>query len=78
MKTAVSIPDGVCRIAEKFAKQHRMSRSELFAKAVEEYVCSHSKDGLVAAINRVCDRVETKLDQGTKALRDASLPGDEW
>ena len=78
MQSAVSIPDGIFRVAEQFAKQHDMSPSELCARAVEEYLQNHREDGLTDAINRVCDQVDTRLDAGTRELRDASLPEDEW
>ena len=63
-------------MAEQFAKEHDMSPSEFFAVAAEEYLHKHSKRALLEAINRVCERVDTRLDAGTKALRDASLPED--
>ena len=40
MKTAISIPDAIFQEAERVAKRRGMSRSELYAKAVDEYVKS--------------------------------------
>src|SRR5580700_6419740 len=38
MKTAISVPDEIFEEAERLARQRGMSRSELYAKAVAEYV----------------------------------------
>jgi len=38
MKTAISIPDLLFREAEAFAKRRALSRSELYATAVAEYL----------------------------------------
>jgi hypothetical protein len=38
VKTAISIPDEVYEAAEKLADELKMSRSELYARAVSEYV----------------------------------------
>lgn len=81
MRTAVSVPDGVFRMAEQLAQDRRMSRSELYTRALDEYVHKHQRhdrEELLGSINRVCDRVDTGLDAATKALRDASLPKGEW
>jgi len=46
MKTAVSIPDDVFEKGEKAAQRLKMSRSELYAKAVEAYVDAHTPDAV--------------------------------
>jgi hypothetical protein len=46
MKTAVSIPDPVFEKAEAAAKRLKMSRSELYAKAVDAWVDAHSPDAI--------------------------------
>jgi len=38
MKTAISIPDEIFYKAEKFARKKRIKRSNLYAKAISEYV----------------------------------------
>jgi metal-responsive CopG/Arc/MetJ family transcriptional regulator len=44
MKTAISLPDNLFRKADQYAKSHGCSRSELFAKAVEQYLEVHPSD----------------------------------
>jgi hypothetical protein len=54
MKTAVSLPDEVFQRADNLAKRLKISRSELYSKAVAEFVSRHSPDDVTAAFNRVC------------------------
>ena len=44
MKTAISIPDDVFNEAEALARRTKKSRSEVYARAVREYVARHSAD----------------------------------
>lgn len=48
MKTAISIPDDVFKRAERAAKRLGVSRSELFTRAVREYLGA-SRDASVTA-----------------------------
>jgi metal-responsive CopG/Arc/MetJ family transcriptional regulator len=53
MKTAVSIPDEVFEEAERLARRMKRSRSEIFSRAVAEYVARHSPDHVTEAMDRV-------------------------
>jgi metal-responsive CopG/Arc/MetJ family transcriptional regulator len=53
MKIAVSIPDAVFEKAEAAAKRLKISRSELYAKAVDAYVDAHSPDAITESWNVV-------------------------
>jgi metal-responsive CopG/Arc/MetJ family transcriptional regulator len=44
MKTAISLPDSIFEAAEKLAKRFGISRSQLYANAVTEYLRDHQKD----------------------------------
>ena len=57
MKTAVSIPDDVFERAEAWARRAGQSRSEVYSRALREYVSRHSPDEVTAAMNAVCDAV---------------------
>ena len=57
MKTAISIPDDVFNQADALARELKQSRSQLYARAVREYVARHSADNVTAALNAVCDQV---------------------
>lgn len=78
MKTAISIPDEVFERAERFAKQARRSRSELYSAAVSEYVSRHAPDDVTEALNRVCATVETAVDAFGSAAARRALERSEW
>jgi metal-responsive CopG/Arc/MetJ family transcriptional regulator len=78
MKTAVSIPDEVFARAERFAKQARRSRSEVYSAAVREYVARHAPEDVTEAMNRVCAEVETRADQLIAAAGRRVLERSEW
>lgn len=62
MKTAVSIPDQIYDRAEKLARRLGKSRSELYAKAVQNYVERHQDDDVTAKLNTVYTSEPTELD----------------
>jgi predicted transcriptional regulator len=62
MKTAISIPDRVFRVAERLAHRLKKSRSELYSAAVAEYVARRDPDAVTAAMDAVCDEVDTNPD----------------
>ncbi len=78
MKTAISIPDDVFTDAEKLARELKQSRSQLYSRAVREYVARHSADSVTAALDAVCAE-ETVADSGfaTAAARH-TLERSEW
>jgi metal-responsive CopG/Arc/MetJ family transcriptional regulator len=47
MKTAVSLPDDLFRLAEATARRLRVSRSELYAKAIAEFLKQHDANTIV-------------------------------
>ena len=57
MKTAISIPDDVFTQADALARELKQSRSQLYARAVREYLARHSADNVTAALNAVCDQI---------------------
>ncbi len=80
MKTAISIPDAIFEEAERVAKQRGMSRSELYAKAVAEYVNSERFLGVRERLDAVYahDPQASRLDPVLAQLQSASLDGDDW
>ena len=78
MKTAVSIPDRIFRAAESLANQLGMSRSELFARAVEAYIEAHKHDRLRESLDAVYEEESSTLEQALGQLQWTSLPEDDW
>lgn len=53
MKTAISIPDSLFKKAEEFAKSNRISRSELYQRALAAFL----SDAAYADVTRMLDEV---------------------
>jgi len=78
MKTAISIPDKVYRAAERLAKRKGISRSELYARAVEALIRVEDDDEVTAQLNRVYQSDAGKLDDGLVRLPGRILRDDPW
>jgi metal-responsive CopG/Arc/MetJ family transcriptional regulator len=53
MKTAISLPDRLYTDAEETAKSLGIPRSQLYAKAIEEFISTHKKDRITEKLNQV-------------------------
>lgn len=80
MKTAISIPDEIYKKAERTAKQLGMSRSELYATAVREYVETYNRENLTEKLNEVYakDDSTSELDPALAAMQAQSLKDERW
>ena len=78
MKTAVSIPDDVFAEAERLASRLRTSRSQLYARALAEFVSRHDADSTTAAIDRVLEEVGAESDQFTRKAARQVLRHTQW
>ncbi|MCK5200772.1 MAG: ChpI protein [Spirochaetales bacterium] len=81
MKTAVSIPDNIFLAAEKTAKRLNIPRSQLYSKAVEEYINNHNNEYVTEKLNAVYSKnsdKETEIpDISVYSLREATK-NDTW
>ncbi len=77
MKTAISIPDPLFRSAENLARRLGVSRSELYANAVLEYVSRHQKSEITRRLNEIATE-SSDLDPLIAKMQSASLPKDRW
>ena len=78
MKTAVSIPNDVFEAAERMAKQLQSSRSQLYTRALAEFVARHDDDRITAAMNAVIDEVGAAPDDFVRAAAAQTLRRVEW
>lgn len=78
MKVAVSIPDPVFAEAEALAKRMKLSRSKLYAKALDAFVAGHSADELTAAANAIADDIEADAAHIRRAAARTALQHTEW
>lgn len=78
MKTAVSIPDAIFERAELFAQRAKLSRSQLFSDALDEYLARHSGDEITEAMNRVIEATGETADPFTSVAAQRTLASVEW
>ena len=81
METPVSLPDKLFIRAEEYAKEHGLSRNELYAKAVSEYIRrknKKNKEQIVRKINEICENIDTSLNPQTRAAAKRILSSSEW
>jgi len=78
MKTAISIPDDIFKVAERLARRTNKSRSQLFSDAVREYVARHASDDITEAMDRVCAEVEPRSDKFIASASTRILKRAEW
>jgi hypothetical protein len=78
MRTAVSIPDDVYTEAEDLVRRLKISRSELYATALREYLARHDPDAVTAALNRVYGDGQNEPDPAILAAGVETLKRVEW
>ena len=78
MKVAVSIPDEVFSEAEDLAKRLKASRSEIYSRALGEFLGRHAPDRVTAAMNDVIAEVGEKPDAFSRRAARGVLRKVEW
>lgn len=78
MKTAVSLPDELFRMAEATARRLRVSRSELYARAIAEFLKGQQENSITERLNHVYSGRAAKLDSGLHRAQRKSLARDDW
>jgi len=78
MKTAVSIPNDVFAEAEHLARRMKRSRSEVYSRALAEYVTRHAPDRVTEAMDRALDEINEPADQFAKAASRRVLKRSVW
>jgi len=77
MKTAISIPDDVFVSADQFAKRQHLSRSELYTRAVNEYVEEHKTLQVREKLDEVYSTESSKPDPVLIQLQSNAIQ-EEW
>ena len=78
MKVAVSIPDSVFTEAETLAKRYRTSRSELYSRALREFIGQHAPDRVTEAMNAVVDAMDDEPDSFVAKAARRVFASTEW
>jgi metal-responsive CopG/Arc/MetJ family transcriptional regulator len=78
MKVAVSIPDDVFAEAESLAKQLKASRSEIYSRALGEFLGRHAPDRVTEQMNQVIASVGEEGDPFSQRAARRVLRRVEW
>lgn len=78
MKTAISLPDLLFRAGDALAKRLGVSRSELYARALAEFVAKHKASQLTQRLNAVYADEESRLDPALEAAQLRTLTRETW
>ncbi|MCP5007947.1 MAG: hypothetical protein GY941_29035 [Planctomycetes bacterium] len=78
MKTAISIPDPIFQAAEKLAHRLRISRSELYTKAVAENMDSNKYRNVTQLLNEIYGEESSELDKELYAMQTKSIQMEKW
>lgn len=81
MKTAISLPDKLFYIVERYAEKQGLSISELYLTAVSELIERNKKKerkGITRRINEVCDNINTSPNLQIRAASKRILSDSEW
>ena len=77
MKVAISLPDPTFKAAERVSKRLGMSRSQLYAQAVDAFVKSHRGVDVAAALAEVYGPEAATVDPVIDRLQAEALC-EEW
>jgi hypothetical protein len=78
MKTAISLPDPLFAAAEQFAQERGLSRSELYAKALQFYLQAYQTQTIIESLNQVYASTSSTLDSPLAAAQLQALPKEDW
>jgi metal-responsive CopG/Arc/MetJ family transcriptional regulator len=78
MKTAISLPDELFSAADSLADRLGVSRSELYATALEEFVAKHSEDEITARLDHLYAAEPSALDAPLRRAQRRSLGAEDW
>jgi antitoxin MazE6 len=78
MKVAVSIPDEIFAEAEYLAKHLKASRSEIYSRALGEFLGRHAPDRVTEAMNEVIAVLGDTRDTFSRRAARRVLRKVEW
>ncbi len=78
METVVTIPDEVFRKAEDLAAALGLSRSEVYAAALGEFIRERHDLHITERLNEVYAKDDSDLDPAIRQLQTISLPVEQW
>ena len=78
MKTAISVPEGIFKEADRLARELGISRSELYANAVKEFLEARRNQRVQEKLNEVYAREDSRLDPRLHRMQSSSMRAKDW
>jgi metal-responsive CopG/Arc/MetJ family transcriptional regulator len=79
MKTAISIPDDLFQAAEKTAHKLKISRSELYQRAITHFLQQYANDVVRESLDRVYSKKSNRgLDPMVRAISEQIVMDEDW
>jgi metal-responsive CopG/Arc/MetJ family transcriptional regulator len=78
MKIAVSVPDDVFEEAEELARRMKRSRSEVYSRALAEYLARHAPDRVTEAMDRTLAEIGEPRDGFVRTASRRVLKRSDW
>jgi antitoxin MazE6 len=77
MKIAVSIPDPLFQAADQAARRLMISRSELYATALSQYLLGQSDESITAQLDDIYSAEDSRVDAVLAAVQ-AEAVSEVW
>jgi metal-responsive CopG/Arc/MetJ family transcriptional regulator len=78
MKVAISLPNPIFDAAEQLAEQLHVSRSRLYAQAIEQYLARFRPASVTAKLNAVYGKEPSKVDSPISHAQSKVLTDEAW
>jgi metal-responsive CopG/Arc/MetJ family transcriptional regulator len=78
VKVAISIPDEIFDAGERLSRRLKTSRSQLYARALTDFVIQHDEDKVTATMNQVLNEVGAEVDDFSRRAANQTLRRVEW
>jgi metal-responsive CopG/Arc/MetJ family transcriptional regulator len=78
MKIAVSVPDDIFEEAERLARRMKRSRSEVYSRALAEYVARHAPDRVTEAMDRALAEIGEPTEPFLRVVSRRVLRRSDW
>ena len=74
----MSVPDDVLEEAEQLARRTKRSRSEVYSRALAEYVARHAPDRVTEAMDRALAEIGEPADHFVRVTSRRVLKRSDW
>ena len=74
----MSVPDDVFEEAERLARRMKRSRSEVYSRALAEYVARHAPDHVTEAMDRALAEIAEPVDEFVRVASRRNLKRSDW